>query len=126
MSAMLGSADFDLAKYANVEEPQEDRLPLKNCLLDKEAYVEIYIKAKVLDALPQTPTMSGRGAGGNAFTQMPVIEERESESDVKEELERKEKEYQRNIERLEDTLEDLRRNMDSSMSIMMDTTAMGN
>ena len=49
---MLGSADFDLAKYANVEDPQEDKLPLKNCMLDKEAYVEIYIKAKVLDALP--------------------------------------------------------------------------
>ena len=43
---------------------------------------------------------------------MPVIEERESESDVREELERKEKEYIKNIERLEDTLEELRRNQD--------------
>mmetsp|Transcript_3095 Transcript_3095/g.2075 ORF Transcript_3095/g.2075 Transcript_3095/m.2075 type:complete len:128 (+) Transcript_3095:157-540(+) len=43
------------------------------------------------------------------YHSMPTIEERESESDVKEELERKEKEYQRNIERLEETLEDLKR-----------------
>ncbi len=40
---------------------------------------------------------------------MPVIEERESESDVKEELERKEKDYLRSIERLEDTLDELKR-----------------
>jgi len=40
---------------------------------------------------------------------MPTIEERDSEVDVKEELERKEKEYRRNIERLEDMLDDMRR-----------------
>ena len=40
---------------------------------------------------------------------MPTIEERDSEADVREELERKEKEYRRNIERLEDMLDDLRR-----------------
>ena len=40
---------------------------------------------------------------------MPTIEERESESDVKEEYERKEKEYRRNIERLEESLNDLKR-----------------
>lgn len=50
-----------------------------------------------------------RGIGNSSFMQMPVIEERESECDVKEELERKEKDYLRNIERLEYTLEDLRR-----------------
>lgn len=33
---------------------------------------------------------------------MPTIEERESECDVTEELERKEKEYKKNIERLEE------------------------
>ena len=33
---------------------------------------------------------------------MPTIEERESESDYKEELERKEKEYKRSIEKLEE------------------------
>lgn len=40
---------------------------------------------------------------------MPTIEERDSEADVREELERKEKEYWRNIERLEYMLEDIRR-----------------
>lgn len=43
------------------------------------------------------------------LTSMPTIEERDSEADVREELERKEKEYRRNIERLEDMLDDLRR-----------------
>lgn len=43
---------------------------------------------------------------------MPTIEERESECDVKEELERKEKEYKKNIERLEYTLEELKKTYD--------------
>lgn len=46
---------------------------------------------------------------GMQLTSMPTIEERDSEMDVREELERKEKEYRRNIERLEDMLDDLRR-----------------
>lgn len=46
---------------------------------------------------------------GMQLTSMPTIEERDSEIDVREELERKEKEYRRNIERLEDMLDDLRR-----------------
>ena len=46
---MLGSADFDLSKYANDERAQDDKLPLKNCSVDASAYIEIYIKAKVLD-----------------------------------------------------------------------------
>lgn len=44
-----------------------------------------------------------------SLTSMPTIEERDSEADVREELERKEKDYMRNIERLEDTLDDLKR-----------------
>jgi hypothetical protein len=52
---MLGSADFDLSKYANDEKPQEDKLPLKNCAIDANAYIEIFIKAKVLDQVPATP-----------------------------------------------------------------------
>ena len=38
---------------------------------------------------------------------MPTIEERESECDVKEELEKKEKEYKKTIMRMEETIEDL-------------------
>lgn len=52
LSMMLGEADFDLSKYANDERAQDDRLPLKNCQLDSNAYIEIYIKAKVLDPVP--------------------------------------------------------------------------
>ena len=83
-------------------------MPLKNCSVDPGAYIEIYIKAKVLDQVPNNPSTM-RGIGNSSFMQMPVIEERESECDVKEVLERKEKDYLKNIERLEYTLEDLRR-----------------
>ena len=113
MSLMLGSADFDLSKYANDERAQDDRLPLKNCNIDPSAYIEIYIKAKVLDAVPQTPSMKTTGM---QLTSMPTIEERDSEVDVKEELERKEKEYRRNIERLEDMLDDMRRRNEEQAS----------
>ena len=43
------------------------------------------------------------------LSNMPTIEERDSEIDVREELEKKEKDYKRNIERLEEHLEELRR-----------------
>ena len=57
--------------------------------------------------MPQTPSVRASG-----MVSMPTIEERDSEADVREELERKEKEYLRNIERLEDMLDDLRRKGD--------------
>ncbi len=44
-----------------------------------------------------------------SLTNMPVIEERDSESDVREELERKEKDYRKEIERLEEMLDEYRR-----------------
>lgn len=53
MSSMLGVAEFDLSKYVSTSDPgmsdktQEDRLPLKNCLIDDTAYIDILIKAKV-------------------------------------------------------------------------------
>lgn len=53
---------------------------------------------------------------GMQLTSMPTIEERDSEIDVREELERKEKEYRRNIERLEDMLDDLRRRGEEQVS----------
>ena len=52
MSTIIGEADFDLAKYANEERAQDDKLPLKNCTIDPKAFIEIYIKAKVLDNVP--------------------------------------------------------------------------
>ena len=47
------------------------------------------------------------------YSSMPTIEERESESDIKEELERKEKEYKKSIERMEESLEDLKKTQES-------------
>ena len=115
MSQMLGEADFDLSKYANEERAMEDRLPIKNSS-DPNAFIEIYIKAKVLEAAPQT---SSRVASALNIS-MPVIEERDSEFDVKEELEKKEKEYKRNIERLEEHLDQLKR-LNDEKSNEMDT-----
>lgn len=102
---MLGEADFDLSKYANEEKAMEDKLPIKNCSTDPDAYIEIYIKAKVLEAAPS----SSSRLNSSLNTSMPVIEERDSEFDVREELEKKEKEYKKNIERLEEHLDELKR-----------------
>ena len=44
MSETIGDADFDLAYYANNPHIQQDQLPLKNCTIDPNAYIEIYIK----------------------------------------------------------------------------------
>ena len=41
---VIGDADFDLAHYANNPDIQSDHLPLKNCKLDPNAFIEIYIK----------------------------------------------------------------------------------
>lgn len=49
MQTLVGEADFDLSKYANSERPYEDKLPLKNCSIDPKAFIEIFIKAKVID-----------------------------------------------------------------------------
>ena len=48
-SRMLGEADFDLGRYANDASAQKDRLLLRNCEADPEAFIEIYIKAKTLE-----------------------------------------------------------------------------
>ena len=49
MTRLLGEADFDLSKYANDERAIDDKLPLRNCAIDPKAFIEIFIKAKVLD-----------------------------------------------------------------------------
>lgn len=43
-SEIIGDADFDLAYYANNPQVQQDQLPLKNCSMDPNAFIEIYIK----------------------------------------------------------------------------------
>ena len=44
----LGEAQFDLAEYSNLEGKSKiDRLPLKNCSYDDNAFIEIHIRAQV-------------------------------------------------------------------------------
>jgi len=98
MSAMLGVADFDLAKYANDEKLQEDKLPLKNCTIDPNGYIEIHIKSKVDGGLAPNPMAGTPSARLNSsFLRMPTIHETENECDTKDEIERKEKEYQKKL-----------------------------
>ena len=94
---MLGEADFDLGNYANSQRAQEAKLPLRGCQDDPEAYIEIYIKAKNLEAVAPTPSVH--------MSSMPIIEERNSESDLKDDFENKEKQYKRNIESLGNMLQ---------------------
>lgn len=121
MSSMLGVAEFDLSKYVSdpalADRTQEDRLPLKNCLIDDKAYLDILIKAKVdMDSVQQQPQSSSsrprsggrQAAASNYIPRLPTIQERDSESDLKEELDRKEREYQKKIVRLQGEVESLR------------------
>lgn len=94
---MLGEADFDIGKYANSQRAQEDKLPLRGCSEDPDAFVEIYIKAKNLKAVPPTPSVRA--------PVMPPIEERNSESDIRDEFENKERMYKRNIESMSTMLQ---------------------
>ena len=55
-SRLLGEADFDLGKYANDSTAQMDRLTLRNCEFDPNAFIEIYIKAKTLEENNSTPS----------------------------------------------------------------------
>jgi hypothetical protein len=45
---MLGVGDFDLGKYANMQEGVEhvDKLPLRSCPFDQQAYIEVILKVK--------------------------------------------------------------------------------
>ena len=106
MTSMLGVADFDLAKYANDERAQEDKLPLKNCNFSsaKDAYIEIFIKCRTDGGLPSAgptgslPSSSQKGKlNTSALLKMPVIEEKEGECDIKEEIEKKDKDYRKKL-----------------------------
>jgi len=52
-SIVLGEADFDLAYYANNNHVQSDKLPLKNCSIDENAFIEIYIKTNAEEIMKQ-------------------------------------------------------------------------
>ena len=98
-SQKFGEADFDLSNYANESGKDfEEKLPIKNCPEDPDAYIEIYIKAQVLEPLsPRKLPSSYKG--------MSIIEEIENEADPKEEFERKEKKFKRDIEIHEEEIE---------------------
>ena len=48
---IIGEADFDLAFYANNPHIQSDKLPLKNCSIDPNAFIEIVIKTNSTEVL---------------------------------------------------------------------------
>ena len=115
---MLGEADFDLGKYANDPSAttKMDRLQLRNCEADPNAYIEIYIKAKTIES--DTPTASSSGSRrsnplaasnrSSVYAQslsLAAIEEKNSEFDQREEYENLEQNYRKQVQRLEDELE---------------------
>ena len=82
----MGEADFDLGKYANDASAQKDRLLLRNCEADPEAFIEIYIKAKTLEE-SSTPTRKNNPLGNSnrnhyaTSLSLAAIEEKNSEFD---------------------------------------------
>ena len=99
-SRMLGEADFDLGKYANDSSAQMDRLTLRNCEYDANAYIEIYIKAKTLESesTPSRNRNSLAASGRSSYVaslSLAAIEEKNSEFDQLEEYENMERNYQK-------------------------------
>ena len=97
---MLGEADFDLGKYANDSSAQMDRLTLRNCEYDANAYIEIYIKAKTLESesTPSRNRNSLAASGRSSYVaslSLAAIEEKNSEFDQLEEYENMERNYQK-------------------------------
>ena len=132
-SVILGDANFDLAYYANNPEINQDKLPLKKCEVDSEAFIQIHIKTNSSEVLmksqPQrseaqggsTPGqrsvspqsgVQGGGAGGKyglsqMNSQLNQIDERTSEGGYKEGLDRKEFMYQEQIQNLKSRVADI-------------------
>jgi len=66
-SIVIGEADFDLAYYANNAEVLKDKLPLKNCTMDPNAFIEIFIKTngqEVIANNTRKPGVAANEAGG--------------------------------------------------------------
>ena len=115
-SKKLGEADFDLGKYANDPESNKDKLPLRNCETDPKAYIQILIKAKTIDS-DSTPRRNTQNNMLNESTRSVVqltanlglqaIEEKNSEFDAREELERQQQQYEKQIQRLKEELDGL-------------------
>jgi len=103
--AQLGESYLDLAKYANDQSIKKDRLVLEKSS-DPKAYIEISIVAK-----PEEPTdnSSAMRSETTMFTKrgMDTIQESQNETEVKFELEKKEKELQTQLENLKNQLAQL-------------------
>ena len=86
--------------------------------MDPKAFIEIYIKAKTVEASSDSP--AGRNSApldphqkyNTSGFALAAIEEKNSEFDTKEELEKEEREYQKRIQYLEETLMDLQKTID--------------
>lgn len=63
-SEIIGEADFDLAHYANNPHIQQDKLPLKNCTIDPNAFIEIHIKTNSQEVLKSSPKSEIETIGG--------------------------------------------------------------
>jgi hypothetical protein len=64
-STVIGDADFDLAYYANNPEILSDKLPLKRCTIDPNAYIEIYIKTNSKEVLSRERSSSSNQGGAS-------------------------------------------------------------
>lgn len=51
LSEMIGTAEFDMARYANYDIAELDTLPVKDCKFDQNAFIEIKVQAKLEIAL---------------------------------------------------------------------------
>ena len=131
-SVVIGDADFDLAYYANNPSILQDKLPLKRCTIDPNAYIEIYIKTNSQEVLskergsstpqgqqsdrsvsPQnggesTPNIGTQKRSG-LENQLTQVDERTSEGGFKEALDRKEFEYMEQVDTLTKRIDDIKR-----------------
>ena len=99
-------------------------------MADPDAWVEIHIKCKVEGgvgpspfngALTSTP-VSGRGLNASGLLRMPTIEENEGETDIREEVERKEKDYEKKLRSLETELDALKQIKDQKQKTFDELT----
>jgi hypothetical protein len=67
-STVIGDADFDLAYYANNPTILQDKLPLKRCTIDPNAFIEIYIKTNSQEVLSRERSTSSQGQASDRST----------------------------------------------------------
>lgn len=129
-STVIGDADFDLAYYANNPTILSDKLPLKRCTLDPNAYIEIYIKTNSQEVLSRERSSSNQGGASDRSTspqnggesmpqisnrkvtiqsQLTQVDERTSEGGFKEALDRKEFVYMEQIDSLNSRIDDIKK-----------------